>query len=429
MMITWMRTLALGCVAAVMATPMAGLAQTVTLNVQYAWPSHKRFHDPLADAFMKQNPDIRINYLSPAASYTDGQQRILRSAATGNLPDVYYSGYNYLGELVRTLDAKHEITDLTPILTREGGDWVKQNYSDNVLKLGQVDGRQWAIPFTSSTPIVYYNKTLLGAVGETEEATQTWDGIIRAARKISDAGSADGVSYAVNEWGDDWLWQALILNAGGQMMKDDRTKVAFGDESGKDAVKLIRRLVTETKMPFLDEDQAIQQFAAGKLGIFIGSTAEVRVMGDAVGGKFQFGTAPYPKAVRSEGGLPVGGSAATILTSDPAKQQAAWEFVKFVTGPAGQKIVVLGSGYMPTNLQTVKSDYLGTFYSQHPEWTTSVGQWPIAKPWFGYPGGSGPRIWDEQKVVLSQIMRGEVTPQAGLTTLVEVTDRLAQSKN
>jgi len=212
-------------------------------------------------------------------------------------------------------------------------------------------------------------------------------------------------------------------------MKDDRTKVAFGDESGKDAVKLIRRLVTETKMPFLDEDQAIQQFAAGKLGIFIGSTAEVRVMGDAVGGKFQFGTAPYPKAVRSEGGLPVGGSAATILTSDPAKQQAAWEFVKFVTGPAGQKIVVLGSGYMPTNLQTVKSDYLGTFYSQHPEWTTSVGQWPIAKPWFGYPGGSGPRIWDEQKVVLSQIMRGEVTPQAGLTTLVEVTDRLAQSKN
>ncbi len=60
---------------------------------------------------------------------------------------------------------------------------------------------------------------------------------------------------------------------------------------------------------------------------------------------------------------------------------------------------MLGSGYMPTNLQAVKPEYLGSFYDQHPDWTTSVGQWPIAKPWFGYPGNSGPRIWDEQKVV------------------------------
>ncbi|MEI9424775.1 ABC transporter substrate-binding protein [Mesorhizobium sp. Cs1299R1N1] len=424
----WLKYLAAACLAAFIA-PAPGMAETVTLNVQYAWPSHKRFHDPLAEAFMKEHPDIKINYLAPAASYTDGQQRILRSAVTGNLPDVYYSGYNYLGELVHALAAKSEISDLSPLLTAEGADWVKANYSDAILNLGQVDGKQWAIPLTASTPIIYYNKDLLASVGANEEVLRTWEGIIGAAEKISDAGAADGMSYAVNEWGDDWLWQALILNSGGQIMNPDKTAVAFGDDSGKSAVTLIRRFVTETRMPFLDEDQAIQQFAAGKLGIYIGSTAEVRVMGDAIGGKFHFATAPYPAPLKGAGGLPVGGSGAVITATDPAKQKAAWEFVKFVTGPAGQKIVVLGSGYMPTNLETVKPGYLGNFYAEHKDWTTSLGQWPIAKPWFGYPGSSGPRIWDEQKAVLSQVMRGEVTPEAGLAGLVEVTARLAKSTN
>lgn len=424
----WMKFLAAACLAAIALAPVSSMAETVTLNVQYAWPSHKRFHDPLAEAFMEEHPDIKINYLAPAASYTDGQQRILRSAVTGNLPDIYYSGYNYLGELVRTLGAKDEVFDLTPLLTAEGADWIKANYSDAILRLGQVGGKQWAIPLTASTPIVYYNKDLLASVGESYEALKTWDGILGAAKKVSDAGAADGMSYAVNEWGDDWLWQALILNSGGQIMNSDKTDVTFGDDSGKSAVTLIRRFVTETKMPFLDEDQAIQQFAAGKLGIFIGSTAEVRVMGDAIGGKFHFATAPYPAPLKGAGGLPVGGSAAVVMVKDPAKQKAAWEFIKFVTGPAGQKIVVLGSGYMPTNLQAVKQSYLGDFYAEHEDWTTSLGQWPIAKPWFGYPGGSGPRIWDEQKVLLSQIMRGEVAPDAGLAGLVDVTGRLAKAK-
>ncbi|SHO66993.1 multiple sugar transport system substrate-binding protein [Pseudoxanthobacter soli DSM 19599] len=423
----WIQFLAAGCLAAALTGP--ALAEPITLDVQYAWPSHKRFHDPLAEAFMKAHPDIRIHYLAPAASYTDGQQRVLRGAVTGNLPDVWYSGYSYLNELVRTLEPRGEIVPVSDFLAKESPEWVKENYSGQTLQLGQVQGRQWALPFTASTPIVYYNKDLLDSVGASTDALRSWDGIIATAKKITDGGKADGMSYAANEWGDDWLWQALILNAGGRMMNADNTKVTFGDDSGKTAVTLLRRFVSETAMPFLDEDQAIQQFASGKLGIFIGSTAEVRVMGQTIGGKFHFGTAPYPQPANAEGGLPTGGSAAVILTKDAAKRRAAWEFLKFVTGPEGQKIVVLGSGYMPTNLRTAEPDYLGSFYKDNPDWTTSLKQWPIAKPWFGYPGGSGPRIWDEQKVELSKIMRGQVTPEAGLATLVDLTSRLALSGN
>ena len=84
------------------------------------------------------------------------------------------------------------------------------------------------------------------------------------------------------------------------------------------------------------------------------------------------------------------------------------------------------SGYMPTNLRTAGAEYLGEFYEQNPDWTTSLKQWLIAKSWFGYPGTSGPRIWDEQKIILSQIMRGEIGEEDGLAQLVITTEKLAK---
>ncbi len=112
-----------------------------------------------------------------------------------------------LNELVRTLEPRGEIAPAADFLAKENPDWVKANYSEQTLRLGQVLGKQWAMPFTASTPILYYNKDLLDSVGASVDGLRTWDGIIAAAKKVSAGGKADGMSYAANEWGDDWLWQ------------------------------------------------------------------------------------------------------------------------------------------------------------------------------------------------------------------------------
>lgn len=404
------------------------VAETVTLEVTHAFGGHKRFHEPIAEAFMKQHPDIRIKYRTPAKNYGDGHQTVLRQALTNNLPDVWYSGYNNFGELVATLSKRGQITEITPLLKAEGKAWIGKNYAPNVLALAQVEGKQWGMPFNASTPIVYYNLDLVKAAGgDPANLPSDWDGAIALGKKISALGSdVDGLAYSVSEWGADWLWQALIFNFGSDMMNAGKTKVAFDSDAGLKAVKLARRFVVETGMPFLSEDQTIQQFAAGKLGIFFGSTAEVRVMGKLVGDKFAWKTDFYPIADKKNGGLPVGGNTAVILTNDPAKVKAAWEFLKFVSGPEGQKIAVLGSGYMPVNLRATETRYLGDHYKQNPDWTTSMKQWPVAKDWFGYPGGKSGRIWKSQSAILNSIMRGEIDPEAGLKELVETTERLVR---
>lgn len=188
---------------------------------------------------------------------------------------------------------------------------------------------------------------------------------------------------------------------------------------------MARRLVAETGMPFMTEDQSVQQFAAGKLGILFASTALVRGAGDMIGGRFKWTTGPYPMADKANGGVTTGGNAMVIVAKDPAKQKAAWEYVKFATGPVGQTIAVRESGYMPTNLKALEPDHRSKFYEANPDWTTSVKQWPVARLWFGYPGASGLGVWREQKAALARIMRGETTPAAGLADLVTSTEKLA----
>ncbi|HIP76921.1 MAG TPA: extracellular solute-binding protein, partial [Kiloniellaceae bacterium] len=302
--------LAAGAALAALATTGSALAETVTLEVVHAWGGHKRFHEPIAEAFMKQHPEIEIKYRAPMKSYTDGHQTILRQALSDDLPDIWYSPYNTLGELVAALEQRGQITDLEPMMKAEGDAWVEANYAPNVLTLGQVDGRQWGVPFNASTPIVYYNLDLIEeAGGDLNKLPGDWDGLITLGAKVSKLGDdVDGLAYSVSEWGDDWLWQALVFNFGGKLMDDQKTRVTFGDDAGVQAVKLVDRIARETGMPLLTEDQTIQQFSAGKLGIFIGSTAEVRVMGELVGDKFAWKTGGYPIADQAKGGVPTGGN-------------------------------------------------------------------------------------------------------------------------
>ena len=61
------RTVLLGAIAfaGAMAAPVAH-AQEVTLDVLYAFPAFAKFHEPIAQEFMKRHPDIKIAFRAPA---------------------------------------------------------------------------------------------------------------------------------------------------------------------------------------------------------------------------------------------------------------------------------------------------------------------------------------------------------------------------
>lgn len=413
--------------AGTLALPSVRAADPVKLDVLYAFPAFARFHEPIAAEFMKRHPEIRIEFRAPAPTYDDGHQTMLRQAVTNQLPDVYYSGFHLLSELSRTLAKRNQIIDLGPLLTAEGKGLREKNYSDQIVALGRVDGKLYGLPFNASTPIMYYNADLVKkAGGDPDRMPDNWEGVLALAAKIK-AGASDvaGVAYNVHDWPDVWLYHAMITQAGGTVAEGDRVPLG-GPDLGVKALQTFRRFVTEGGMPLIDWDQSRQQFIAGKIGIFFDTPARLKQVTDLIGDKFPLRTAIFPIDNKAKGGLPTGGNAAVITTRDPAKQKAAWTFLKFATGPEAQKIVVESTGYLPTNLRAPGPEFLGPFYEKNPNFRTVSQQMNRSVPWQGYPGGNSVRIWRAQREIITGVMRGEIEPKAGFDRLLKETSALTK---
>jgi multiple sugar transport system substrate-binding protein len=408
----------MGAAAAVAGALMASpaMAQQTSLDVLYAFPAFAKFNEAIAQEFMKRHPDIKIDFRAPAPTYDDGHQTMLRQAVTNQLPDVYYSGFHLLTELVRTLVKRNQIIDLEPMLMAESKEFRDANYSDRILGLGKVDGKLYGLAFNASSPIMYFNEELVKkAGGDPAKMPDTWDALIALAAKIKTSDVA-GVAYNVHDWPDVWLYHAMITQAGANVVEGDNVPLG-GPTVGVKALQNFRRFVTDGGMPLIDWDQSRQQFIAGKIGIFFDTPARLRQVTDLVGDKFKLRTAVFPVDDKVKGGLPTGGNAALITSRDPKKQKAAWEFLKFVTGPEAQKIVVETTGYLPTNKRAPGPEFLGPYYDQNPNFRTVSLQMDRSVPWQGYPGGNSVRIWRAQREIIVGVMRGDLTPEKGFERL------------
>lgn len=389
-----------------------------------------RQHEPLMKIFNESQDEIVVQYAAPAKDYADTHLRLMRESATNTLPDCAFQAYNQLPSLVRALQARNQIADMKPLLDKEGADWVKANYSERMLNLGQVDGVQVGMPFNASVPQWYYNADLLKKVGQDPDKFPTdWAGIFELSAKIDAlGGDINGMSYGVDQWGDDWPWQILIAQQGGHILDDSQTKVTF-DENGYSlkAMDLVKRLVEEGKYdPAVTLNDQLKSFTNGGMGIYANSPASARNIQELVGDKFDLRTVKFTLVDDANGTLPTGGNAMLITATDPEKIAAAWEYAKFLSGPKGQAITAKNTGYLPTNIGALGEDFLAPYYRENPYYATPSTGYDRAGPWQGYPGTQSEKIWREQKNILRAVMLGETTPADGADKMKKVAEELMQ---
>lgn len=409
-------------------TVSASAQDAVTLDILYPQPGFAKFHEPIAKEFMRLHPEITIHFRAPAKDYDEGHLLMQRLAVTNQLPDIYYSGYHLLGELVSNLSKRDQIVDLGPFLGAEPTGWKDANYSESLLGLGQVDGKQYGMAFNASLPIVYVNEDAVRkGGGDPTNLPENWDDMLALAARINKADShVAGIGYTIHDWPDDWLWQAILRQGGGSLVDPATGKAGFDSAVGLTAIEYLRRMVTEGGLQLIEFDQSRQQFAAGQIALFFDTPARLRQVIELVGDKFKLGTAKFPVDDKANGGLPTGGSAVIVTAAGKAKQEAAWKFIKFATGPDAQKIVVETTGYLPTNKLAQSPEFLGAFYEADARFHTVASQMDMARPWQGYRGGASVRIWRAQRSIISSIMRGDISPKDGLAKLVQETNALIQ---
>ncbi len=407
--------------AAALATPfLRRPAYAATeLVVHFPMPAFfKDVMDQVAAEFTRVNPDVTVRFPAPSPTYEDGLQQVIRQAAAGGLPDVSFQGLNRL----RFLAERNILVDLKPFLDKVG-DPAAAGWTPGILALAQVGRKQVGLTFSASNPVFYYNAKLVRrAGGDPDDMPRDWDGVLKLSAAI--AGLGDGISGMFYRWpGDDWMFSALLYGYGGKMLSDDERTVTFGQE-GLAALRLLDRMVKEGRMPPLTTGAAFQAFYAGKLGMIFGTTAYIGQFQRSIGPDVELRTARMP-VITPGGKLPTGGNAVVMLARDPARQEAAWRFMQFAAGPAGQTIMVRGTGYVPSNTLTLGDDrYLGAFYRDNPLFRPAVEQIPVMQPWYAFPGSNGVRITQTIVDNLARIAEQKATPEAVLADVTAEVQRL-----
>jgi multiple sugar transport system substrate-binding protein len=401
--------------------PAVARANTVEITAHYSMPAiFKEAQEAVLAAFSAKHPEVKVTYVNPTPTYEDGAQLLLRNATTGQMPEVSFQGLNRL----RMFAERGVAVDLAPLLAQEG-DLSKLGYSKAILGLGFHAKVQCGMAFATSNPISYYNADLLKRAGLDPAAFPTnWDGVIENAKKIRALG--DGVDGMFFRWpGDDWMFSALLYGHGGRMLTEDEKDVAFNGPEGLAALTLLDRFVKEGGMPNYAGTADLQAFAAGKLGMMFRTTAQVRSISNSVGQNFVLGTTTLPVIDPVKGRLPTGGAGAMITTKDPAKQQAAWKFVKFATSAEGTTLMVKNTGYVPCNQLAIDDpSYLGQFYKDNPLFQAATKQVHLMQPWYAFPGQNSVRVTQVMVDNMARIIEQKATPEVVLADMAEEVRKL-----
>jgi multiple sugar transport system substrate-binding protein len=370
---------------------------------RYANKTHNMYQEPIMEAFMKGNPDVKITSVEVVSGgYESLAQKTLLAFASGTYPDAAQVGYTYMPTMVGSGRA----VALDKFMNSDTS-FDKKSLFPAMMELGMLEGKSYMVPLGTSTPVMLINADLFKAVGlDPAKPPKTWAEARAAAVKLKDGGY-QGILWGWSITGN-WIFQTLLENCGGRMANKDNTQVEFDSEAGLRVAEHFADLASNGLMPVTD--QLIQTFVAGKLGMLIDSTFQrVNTPGQA---KFPVKFAAIPTRDGNDPIVPAGGNGIMMFAKDQEKQNAAWRFLKFVIGDEAGRLLVQTSGYTPANRETVEK--LKKENAGDPDFIMTLDQVARVVPWHAWPGKNSNKIDQMLKEMQENILLGKKKPKDAL---------------
>ncbi|MGY8668851.1 extracellular solute-binding protein [Bradyrhizobium sp. UFLA05-109] len=388
-------------------------ANSSVLRVSAAPSTFSRAFRALASAFERVNPDVRIDLDVSQFDQPAIMRQTLRMAIFGDLPDVSFQGSNYL----RLLADRNLLIPLDRFMNADPA-WNPQHYSPSVATAGRVGKITYGLGVGMSFPIIFFNKSLVSKVQEgASSIPSNWDDILDVARRVqSENMQVLGLFSEYNSF----MFQGLVGCLGGSMMNSDDSRITFTDNAGQEAMELIRRigLAGQAKVD-MTKSQSRQAFAGARIAILLDSSSSLASFEREVAGRFEIGTAPLPMT-GSDASLPTAGITVVMHAADPARQDLAWRFMKFVTGSDGQSLVGTTTGYVPANETVIANPGpLADYYAARPNMQAALSSITHSRGWYAFPGENAGRIDMMIEDRVGEVMRLRQLPAPALDRLAK----------
>lgn len=238
------------------------------------------------------------------------------------------------------------LTDLTPYVD---ADPLKGDLYDFAREIGVINGKNYVVPFNSSTPVLYFNKDIFARAGlSVDMPLKTFDDVLKATKTIQAKLGADGIS-GIAAPGQFARW-GLVMSNGSELIDPKTNEILLDRPATIEAYQWMASLVSEHKVAspdgVTDEDNGKAAFMAGKVGIEMDSTGSYGDIKKALGEN----VIVRPMPCNTVCSVPIGGAGIGIMASSPKDvQDAAYKFVSYAASPEANAAWFAATGYLPIN--------------------------------------------------------------------------------
>lgn len=150
-------------------------AKQVTLR--FSWWGYDSLHQATLNAiklFEQKYPNIKIK--AEYAGWNGYLDKQTTQIAGGTAADIMQINWNWIPIFSKDGNGFYDLNKLADVLH------LKENYSDNYLKYGTVNGKLNAIPVSMTGRVIWFNKTIFDKYNV--PIPKTWDDLISSGNKF-----------------------------------------------------------------------------------------------------------------------------------------------------------------------------------------------------------------------------------------------------
>lgn len=336
---------------------------TITLDF---WSNHpassKALEEELINRFEAENPDIKVKLTDAGKNYEEVAQKFNASLSGGQVPDVVIvsdvTWFNFaLNDQLEPLDDLLKDNDGNP------DDYVPNLYDEYIF-----NDAHFAVPYSRSTPLFYFNKDMWDAAGLPDRGPKDWNEwndefapkLMEANPGVTPLVIPDGSRYM------DWYFQGMIWSFGGAYSQEWEMSM-----SSPESIKAGEFLKSQFEQGYFKAvKEATAPFVAGQAAAMLESTGTLN--GVAKDGKINVVTAFLPSP---EGtiGCSTGGAGLAVPKKSVNKEAAA-KFIGFITNAENTVYFSQNTGYMPVRTSAKDLPEVQEYFKDHPNFQTAVEQ-------------------------------------------------------
>ncbi|MDR3240802.1 MAG: ABC transporter substrate-binding protein [Lactobacillaceae bacterium] len=361
-------------------TPLVASAASKPTTITFWHAMTAGYNDALTkqiDEFNQSQSKYKV-VATAQGDYTTLNQKIMAAAKSKTLPTMSQATYTQVPDyakdgIVKNLDSE--------VASKAG--WSKKdlkNIYPGYLAQTKYDGHYYAMPFSASVRVMFYNKTILDKYNL--QVPKTWDDIEKMAPTLA----KDGIAAVGFDKSYDMEWNGLVRAAGTQLVTANG-KVNVDSKTAITAANMLNNMIEKGYAKTAGSDiYGTTSFVNGQTAMTFSSSAGISATQAAAPEGFDWGTAVIP-SYKGKNATQLAGNN-LVLTSQASKKQAAgaFAFMKFLASDKQTEKWAEATGYLPITKKAANSKSYKAYLAKNPLAKAASDSLPGAFSDAAFPG-------------------------------------------